>query len=202
MYPESPEIVPIELGNVDANRDWSDAEDMVHAVWRMLNQEQYRDDLKAICSRWYPGMLSDGDKDKAWDYNKKFVIEPMYREVARNLTEYVVANGESHTVREFVQEAFKLIGINGFWTDKGIEETYRYNPTPEKIENEIVLVKINPSFYRPAEVNTLQGDPSAIKKDLKWFPKTSFYELVKKMVNRDVGLFHGKMERTPPEGGA
>lgn len=145
------EIQPLELGNLDALRDWSDAEDCVQAVWRMLNQEAYNHHI-----------YDAGAKD-----------------LHRNIKEYVVSSGENHSVREFVEEAFKNVGIKGHWKGAGIDQKYIYNGT--------LLVQICPSYFRPAEVDRLRGDPTKIKKELGWNPKTSFQDLVKKMVFADLG---------------
>lgn len=144
------EIIPIELGNLDAKRDWTDAEDCVIAVWRMLNQDVYIDNK----------------------INHNQLIE--------QIKEYVVSSGENHTVREFVEKAFSCVGIEGTWMGKGIDEKYLWNDK--------ILVQINPSFYRPAEVELLLGDPTKIQTDLKWKAKTTFNELVKKMVKRDLEI--------------
>lgn len=143
-------IKPLELGNLDAKRDWSDAEDCVDAVWRMLNQEEF--DIR------YDGKLK----------------------------EYVVASGESHSVRDFLEAAFAAVKIKGEWSGKGVEEYLWYESGPRPLpSSECVLVKINPAFYRPAEVAELHGNPLAIKKLLGWNPKTTFEQLVQKMVEED-----------------
>lgn len=144
----------LELGNLDAKRDWTDAEDCVQAVWRMLNQDV-----------WNPSLHFDN-------------IPPT--ELNKNIKEYVVSSGENHTVREFVEKAFSCIGIEGTWTGYGIDEKYMWNNK--------ILVQINPSFYRPAEVELLLGDPTKIQTDLKWKAKTTFPQLVEKMVRRDIEL--------------
>jgi len=107
----------LELGNLDASRDWGHAKDYVEAMWMMLQQNQ-------------PG-------------------------------DYVVATGETHTVREFLDEAFKCIRITNW-------EPY---------------VQINPKFYRPNEVPCLCGDPSKVMKELGWQSNYNFNRLVQDMVN-------------------
>ena len=130
-------IEPIELGNIHAKRDWSDAEDFIEGIWLMLNQNTPK--------------------------------------------EYVLSSNETHTIKEFVEIAFKEIGINGYWNDR--DELYF------SLENEtICLVKINPRFYRPAEVDILLGDSTKARTELNWAPKSTFEELVKKMVRHDIKL--------------
>jgi GDPmannose 4,6-dehydratase len=161
---------PLVLGNLDAVRDWSDAEDMVDAIWRMLNQDVYRQDIADIIK----------DFDKTGHILLPREINPAWHSiVVKNLREYVVGSGETHTIREFVSKSFDYAGIVGHWV-KGqtpLEETF--------VSNNTVLVKVNKSFYRPAEVEYLHANPSLIKKELGWNPQTTFEGLVKKMVHTD-----------------
>jgi GDPmannose 4,6-dehydratase len=145
---------PIELGNVKAQRDWSDAEDFVKGIWLMLNQEKCRVDM---------------------DSNMK-------------IEEYVLSSNETHTIAEFVWYAFKAAGIEGGWHGQAelaefsisTKDAIKYDPVVS------VLVKINPKFYRPAEVDLLLGDSTKARKELGWKPETSFEQLVEKMVLNDL----------------
>ncbi len=92
--------------------------------------------------------------------------------------DYIIATGEVHSVREFVEEAFNIVGMPIKWEGKGLSEVGKYN--------EKVVVKINKEFYRPADVEVLIGDYSKAKKELGWQPKTKFKELVKLMVEYDL----------------
>ena len=96
--------------------------------------------------------------------------------------EYVLSSNETHTVREFVELAFAAAGIEGVWMGKQgtIEEVF-----VEK-DSKSVLVQINPAFFRPAEVELLLGDSTLARKELGWVPQTSFFRLVKKMVENDL----------------
>ena len=128
---------PLELGNVDAKRDWSDAEDFVEGVWLMLNQEEPK--------------------------------------------EYILSSNETHSIREFVEEAFNFAGFaveKCEWVGEGVDEKYLHEGK--------VLMQINPDFYRPAEVELLWGNSSKARIDLGWKPKSSFLDLVKKMVDHDL----------------
>jgi GDPmannose 4,6-dehydratase len=149
---ENKNFDPIELGNIEAKRDWSDAEDFVEGVWMMLNQES--------CNSNYNGIPE----------------------------EYVFSSNETHTIREFVEKAFKCAGIEGYWT---------YADPERKAENEIfcrkksdgkddILVKINSKFYRPAEVELLLGDSTRARNELGWKPKISFDNLVERMIHSDI----------------
>lgn len=163
-------IVPMELGNLDAQRDWSDAEDCVIAVWKMLNQDKF-------------------NKRGLTDEHTEHLLNEF-------IQEYVVASGESHTIREFVELAFECSLVEGRWEGKGVDEKFVFvrglKPSHWKqapflrVQEGTVLVRINPSNYRPAEVEKLMGNPSRIKTELGWNPQTSFKELIYKMVMKDL----------------
>jgi GDPmannose 4,6-dehydratase len=109
----------IELGNLDACRDWGFAGDYMYMAWLMLQQEQPKD--------------------------------------------YVVATGETHSVKEFLDLSFSFVGIND-WSS---------------------YIKINSEFVRPSEVDILIGDSSLAKKELHWKPSISFQQLVYDMIYAD-----------------
>ena len=96
--------------------------------------------------------------------------------------EYVLSSNETHTVKEFVELAFAAAGIEGVWFgDPGtINEVFIHK------EFKYPLVVVNPAFFRPAEVDVLLGTSDCARKDLNWNPQTSFYRLVKKMVDNDL----------------
>lgn len=166
----------IELGNVYAKRDWSDAEDFVDGIWRMLNQEQHRDDLKNL-PIGRPLLTGETTKD-------------LQKELVSKIKEYVLSSNETHTIKEFVELAFKHAGIEGGWHGNGTAEEFSVTPAClEKYEAaSSVLVRINPKFYRPAEVDLLLGNSNLARTDLKWTPKTSFEQLVAKMSKNDLSL--------------
>ena len=96
--------------------------------------------------------------------------------------DYLLASGETHTVREFVEKAFEAAEIETHWHEED-------NPIDTKlIHNETgsILLKINKDFYRPAEVELLLGDPSEAQKDLHWEKSVDFPTLVGRMVNNDI----------------
>ena len=94
--------------------------------------------------------------------------------------DYVVATGITRTVKDFVNEAFKCIGVKIKWSGKGLKEIGTNSKTKE------ILVKIDKYYFRPTEVNELRGDASKARKNLKWRPETSFKRLVKEMVTKDI----------------
>lgn len=94
--------------------------------------------------------------------------------------EYVLSSNETHSIREFVELAFKAAGIDGEWHGEGLEEEYRQKDTGR------VLMVINPKFYRPCEVELLLGDSNKARQELGWTPKNSFQNLVDKMTSSDM----------------
>ena len=129
-------ILPLELGNLDAKRDWGHAKDYVEAMWLMLQQEEPED--------------------------------------------FVIATGQQHTVREFVDAAFDYMGYTIEWVGEGLKEVAKDYGTGE------VLVTINPEFYRPAEVESLVGDCTKAKETLGWKHNYSFTQLVEEMCKYDL----------------
>lgn len=122
----------LEIGNMDAKRDWGYAAEYVQAMHAMLQHH------------------SSGD--------------------------YVVATGELHSVREFIEVAFRLVDKEIIWEGTGVNEIGKDESSGE------VLVKINPEFYRPIDTAALGGDNSKIKQELGWEPKVKFSDLVELLV--------------------
>lgn len=122
-----------------------------------------------------------------WSHAKDFV-EGIWMMLNQEFPqEYLLASGETHTVKEFVEKAFNLCGIFGEWQGDSINEKFLLKNTINSIYyDKKVLVKINEKFYRPAEVDLLLGSPEKAKKELKWNPKISFDSLVKEMVFNDL----------------
>lgn len=128
----------LELGNLDASRDWGHSEDYVRAMWLMLQRPEADD--------------------------------------------YVVATGRTHTVRDFVTLAFRAAGMELEFRGSGIEECAFLAGTDRE------MVRVNPKFFRPAEVDLLVGDASKAKRVLGWEPRVSYEELVRRMVESDMKL--------------
>ncbi len=127
---------PLELGNLDAKRDWGHAKDYIEAMWLMLQQETPED--------------------------------------------YVISTGQQHTVREFVNASCESIGFKIEWEGEGFKEIARDVSTGE------VLVRINPEFCRPSEVDLLVGDSTKAQEQLGWKHHYSFTDLVKEMCKYDL----------------
>ena len=125
--------------------------------------------------------LGNLDALRDWGYARDYV-ECMWLMLQHDTPEdFVIATGEQHSVREFTERAFREVGINLRWEGEGINERGIDTATGR------VLVEVDPKYFRPAEVETLLGDPAKAKKLLGWNPsKTSFEELVRIMVRHDV----------------
>jgi len=121
----------LELGNLNAKRDWTHARDSAEAMWLMLQQDEADD--------------------------------------------YVIATGEQYSVREFVEAAAPYFGMKIEWMGEGLDEVgYDWNTKK-------AVIKVNPKYFRPAEVETLLGDATKAKEKLGWEPKISFNQLVEDM---------------------
>lgn len=128
----------VELGNLDAKRDWGHAADYVRAMWLMLQQDHPDD--------------------------------------------YVVSSGVTRTVRDFATQAFAAVGIPVAWSGTGVDEVGTNRNTGD------VVVRVNPEFFRPADVEVLLGNPAKAKRELGWTPEISFESLVGRMVENDLEL--------------
>jgi GDPmannose 4,6-dehydratase len=148
------------LGNLNAKRDWGHARDYVEMQWLMLQQDKPDD--------------------------------------------FVIASGVQHSVREFVERAAGELGITLCWEGEGVDEigivdsfdarqssSALYDDSGERLKIKgpkegDVIIRIDPRYFRPTEVESLLGDPSKAKNELGWEPKISFEELVKEMVLADM----------------
>lgn len=125
--------------------------------------------------------LGNLDAKRDWGFAGDYV-DAMWRMLQQKKpADYVISTGETHSVREFLMEAFRVAGIdvksNG---KKGVQEKFIDKKTGK------VIVEIDPKYYRPAEVDILLGDPSKAKRELKWEPKVKFKELVEMMYKEDL----------------
>lgn len=124
--------------------------------------------------------LGNLDSKRDWGYAKDYV-EGMWRMLQQKKPDdFVLATGETHSVREFIEEACKVAKIDLAWKGKKEKEVGIDKKTKK------IIIRIDPRYYRPAEVDILLGDPSKAKKLLKWTPKTKFKELVKIMMEADM----------------
>lgn len=132
-YSGSKDIEPLQLGNLNARRDWGSAKKYMEAVYLMLQQTKPEN--------------------------------------------FVIATGETHSVREFVELAFKEINIEIEWRGISIDEKGFKKGTDE------ILVEVNPKYYRDIDIECLIGDPSKAKLQLGWIYDFQFKDLVKEMVS-------------------
>jgi GDPmannose 4,6-dehydratase len=124
--------------------------------------------------------LGNLDALRDWGHAREFV-EGMWLILQQDKPDdYVLATGESHSVREFVEKAFAYIGREIVWRGAGVEEKGVEKSTGQ------VLVEVDPRYFRPTEVDTLLGDPSKARAKLGWHHKTSFDQLVRDMVDADI----------------
>lgn len=136
-YYKNNSIEPLQLGNLNARRDFGSAREYMKGVYLMLQQE-----------------------------------------IPQN---YVLATGETHSVREFVELAFKEINVEIVWQGTGIDEIGIKKCTEDDSEQHIII-KVNPKYYRDIDIECLIGDASKAKKELGWTYDLSFNDLVKEMV--------------------
>ena len=124
--------------------------------------------------------LGNMDAKRDWGYAGDYV-EAMWMMLQQDKPDdYVIATGENHTVREFVELAFSHVGINLDWQGKGIDEKGIDSATGR------ILVEIDPRYFRPTEVELLLGDSSKAKAQLGWKPRVTFSELCAMMVKADL----------------
>ncbi|MGE6257340.1 GDP-mannose 4,6-dehydratase [Heyndrickxia sporothermodurans] len=124
--------------------------------------------------------LGNLDAKRDWGYAEDYV-EAMWLMLQQDKPDdFVIATGETHTVREFVEKAFKEVDIQIEWKGTGIDEKAIDTSTGK------VVVEINKNYFRPTEVDLLLGNPTKAKKVLNWESKTSFENLIKIMINADI----------------
>jgi GDPmannose 4,6-dehydratase len=142
-------------------KDWSHSSDFMDGIWRMLNQKKFAGETfrKRYCNFCDIGFTEN------W--------KP---------SDYILASGETHSVRQFLAKAFYFAGMeNSRWVGHGGNETLLLLSKGK----EVPVVKISQKFYRPLQT-PLKGDSSPIREQLGWEPKISFHELIKQMVETDL----------------
>ena len=124
--------------------------------------------------------LGNLDAKRDWGYAKDYVEAMWLMLQQEKPDDFVIATGETHTVREFTELAFRHIGVELAWEGEGVEEK-AYDRKTNRL-----LVEVNPKYFRPAEVEFLWGDPTKAKEKLGWTNKTSFERLVEIMMDYDM----------------
>jgi GDPmannose 4,6-dehydratase len=145
--------------------------------------------LKNGCQEFDPISLGNIYAKRDWSDSEDFVdgVWLMLNE-QKEPKDYVLASGETHTIKEFVEKSFGYAGIKGHWVEveDSPEQTRYIHDCDDRYYD---LVVINPEFYRPAEVELLLGDSTPIRKEVGWKPKSTFDGLVKKMVKHDIDIY-------------
>ena len=126
--------------------------------------------------------LGNMDFKRDWGHSKDYVKAMWLLLQQDHADDYVIATNETRTVREFVEVAFGHVGIEIEWEGTGVDEIGKDKATGKTI------VKVNPQFFRPAEVDILLGNPAKAEKELGWKREISFSQLVERMVKNDLAL--------------
>ena len=130
----------LELGNLDAKRDWGFAKEYVEAMWKMMQQKTPDD--------------------------------------------YIICTGRTYSIKEFINYCINYLKIDAKWIGKGLN-TKLINKKTNK-----VIIKVNPKYFRPSEVNYLKGDFTKAKKEINWKPKISLKELVEIMLKDEIKYYN------------
>ena len=123
--------------------------------------------------------LGNMDSLRDWGHAKDYVEMQWLMLQQEQPEDFVIATGVQYSVRDFVNAAAQELGLSITWQGQGVEET-------GTDQHGNVIVKVDPRYFRPTEVETLLGDPSKAKQKLGWTPRTSFQELVSEMVREDL----------------
>lgn len=129
--------------------------------------------------------LGNMDSKRDWGHSKDYVRAMWLMLQQEKADDYVIATNETRTVREFVETAFEYVNIKIRWEGTGIEEVGKEEASGK------ILVKVNPKFFRPAEVDILIGDPTKAETELNWNREITFKELVGRMMENDLKLVKG-----------
>ena len=133
-------------------------------------------------------ILGNLDAKRDWGYAKEYVEAMWLMLQQKEADDYVVATGETHTVREFVEKASLVAGFDIEWEGEGV------NSKGIDKKSGKVIVEVSPDFYRPAEVDILIGNPRKAKEKLGWEPKTKFEDLVELMMEKDLERISKSLE--------
>src|SRR3982075_81529 len=133
--------------------------------------------------------LGNLDAERDWGHARDYVDGMWMMLQQDEPDDYVLATGEKHSVREFVNKAFGIVGKEIAWQGSGVDEKGR------DARSGHVLVEVDPRYFRPTEVDSLLGDPSKARQKLGWKHRTSFDDLVKEMVEADLAAFNQPQPR-------
>ena len=130
--------------------------------------------------------LGNLDAKRDWGHARDYVEMQWLMLQQEQPEDYVIATGVQHSVREFVEAAAGELGIRLEWKGSGVDETGTVVEAPEKKLVGKTIVRVDPRYFRPTEVESLLGDPAKAKKKLGWEPRTSFQDLVAEMIRFDL----------------
>ncbi len=193
FYPRSPYGVAKLYGHW-ITKNYRESYDMYACSGILFNHESERRGLEFVTRKITDAVariklgvqeyveLGNMDSKRDWGHSKDYVYAMWLMLQQDKADDYVVATGETRTVREFVELAFGHVGIDIEWKGEGVDEIGVDKATGKTI------VKINPKFFRPAEVDVLLGDPAKAEKVLGWKRDISFSQLVEGMVKNDLAL--------------
>ncbi len=118
-----------------------------------------------------------------WGYAKEYV-EAMWKMLQKKKPDdYIISTGKTYSIKDFINIATNYLKMNVKWVGKGLSEKLVYK------HNNKTIIKINPKFFRPSEVNILMGDSSKAKKELNWKPKTNLKKLIKIMIDDEIKYY-------------
>ena len=193
FYPRSPYGVAKLYGHW-ITKNYRESYDMYACSGILFNHESERRGLEFVTRKitdavariklgiQYHVELGNMDSKRDWGHSRDYVYAMWLMLQQDKADDYVVASGETHTVREFVELAFGHVGIEIEWKGQGVDEIGVDKATGKTI------VSINPKFFRPAEVDVLLGDPAKADKVLGWKREVSFSQLVEGMVKNDLAI--------------
>lgn len=193
FYPRSPYGVAKLYGHW-ITKNYRESYDMFACSGILFNHESERRGLEFVTRKITDGVarikqgvqefieLGNMDSKRDWGHSQDYV-RAMWLMLQQNKPDdYVIATNETRTVREFVERAFECVNIAIEWNGEGINEVGIDRSTGK------VIVKVNPKFFRPAEVEVLLGNPERAERILGWKREITFAEMVSRMVDYDMAL--------------
>jgi len=193
FYPRSPYGVAKLYGHW-ITKNYRESYDMYACSGILFNHESERRGLEFVTRKISMAVarikygvqdcveLGNMDSKRDWGHSKDYVKAMWLMLQQETPDDYVIATNETRTVREFVEIAFRTAGIEVVWEGEGVNEIGKDKATGK------VIVKVNPKFFRPAEVDVLLGNPAKAEAALGWEREISFAELVERMVQNDLAI--------------
>lgn len=199
FYPRSPYGVAKLYGHW-ITKNYRESYDMYACSGILFNHESERRGLEFVTRKISNAVariklgvqdcveLGNMDSKRDWGHSKDYVKAMWLMLQQDTPDDYVIATNETRTVREFVEIAFRTAGIEVVWEGTGVDEVGKDKATGK------VIVKVNPKFFRPAEVDVLLGNPAKAESALGWEREISFTELVERMVKNDLAIVEKEMK--------